>query len=63
MSLEVVCAGSVNAEEEIGKQLIVIRRRTLTVRQLTEASNMNTITPQLEGVTRHGFSLNSPPEA
>lgn len=35
--LEVVCAGSVEAEEEIGKQLIVIRRRTFTVRRLTEA--------------------------
>lgn len=37
----VVRAGSVKAEEEIGKQLIVIRRRTFTVRQLTEAQKRN----------------------
>lgn len=40
--VEVVRAGSVKAEEEIGKQLIVIRRRTFTLRQLTEALNRNT---------------------
>ncbi len=42
----VVCAGSVEAEEEIGKQLIVIRRRACTVRRLTEATNVNTTRSQ-----------------
>ena len=41
VDVEVVCAGSVKAEEEIGKQLIVIRRRTFTVRRLTEALSRN----------------------
>lgn len=41
VDVEVVRAGSVEAEEEIGKQLIVIRRRTLTVRRFTEALNKN----------------------
>jgi len=38
---EVVHAGSVKAEEEIGKPLIVIRRRTFTVRRLAEALSRN----------------------
>jgi hypothetical protein len=41
VDVEVVRAGSVKSEEEIGKQLIVIRRRTFTIRRLTEALSRN----------------------
>jgi hypothetical protein len=55
VDVEVVRAGSVKVEEEIGKQLIVIRRRTFTVRQLTEALSRNGNASRERRLTAAGF--------